>query len=278
MIPPSINLIIYGFLTESSIPQLFLAGLVPGFLLAVVFMTVTGVLCWRYPGLGGPARRSSRREKLAGLVHLVPILVLFGVIVGSIYAGVATPTEAAALGVAIALIIAAVNRGLSLSMLGVCLRGTVRVTAMIMLVVLGASFLNFTLTAAGLGSALQGALGNLGLGALGSLLVIVALYLVLGFFIETLSLMVATIPIVAPVVFGLGYDKIWFGVLLILLVEMALITPPVGLNLFVVQGARRSGRLSEVMVGAIPYVVAMLAMAALLIAVPGLALWLPGYL
>jgi TRAP-type C4-dicarboxylate transport system permease large subunit len=149
---------------------------------------------------------------------------------------------------------------------------------MIMLVVLGASFLNFALTAAGLGRALQAGLEGLGFGALGTLLVIVALYILLGFFIETLSLMVATIPIVAPVVFGLGYDKVWFGVLLIILVEMALITPPVGLNLYVVQGARRGGKLTEVMVGCIPYALTMLAMAGLLIAVPGLALWLPGSL
>ena len=278
MIPPSINLIIYGFLTETSIPQLFLAGLVPGLLLALSFMVVSALLCWRFPSLGGPSRRSTWGEKVASLSRLLPILALFVVIVGSIYAGLATPTEAAALGVAMALAIAAANGGLSLTMIGASLRGTVRITAMIMLVVLGASFLNFVLAAAGLGRALQTGLDGLGLDPLGTLLVIVALYIVLGFFIETLSLMVATIPIVAPVVFGLGYDKVWFGILLIVLVEMALITPPVGLNLYVVQGARRSGRLTEVMVGCIPYVLAMLAMAALLIAVPGIALWLPGSL
>lgn len=278
MIPPSINLIIYGFLTETSIPQLFLAGLVSGLALAAAFMAVTALLCWRYPSLGGPSQGSTWGEKLRSLRQLGPILALFVVIVGSIYAGLATPTEAAALGVAMALGIAAANGGLSIPMMGACLRGTVRITAMIMLVVLGASFLNFVLTAAGLGRMLQGGLEGLGLDPLGTLLVIVALYIVLGFFIETLSLMVATIPIVAPVVFGLGYDKVWFGILLIILVEMALITPPVGLNLYVVQGARRTGRLTEVMVGCIPFVLAMLGMAALLIAFPGIALWLPGSL
>jgi tripartite ATP-independent transporter DctM subunit len=278
MIPLSINLIIYGFLTESSIPQLFLAGLIPGLLLALAFMAITALLCLRYPALGGPGRRSTWAEKRGSLRHLLPILGLFLVIVGSIYAGLATPTEAAALGVAMAFAIAFANGGVSRRMLGACLRGTVRVTAMIMLVVLGASFLNFALTAAGLGRALQAGLEGLGLDALGTLLVIVALYILLGFFIETLSLMVATIPIVAPVVFGLGYDKVWFGVLLIILVEMALITPPVGLNLYVVQGARRQGKLTDVMVGCIPYALTMLAMAGLLIAAPGLALWLPGSL
>ncbi len=176
---------------------------------------------------------------------------------------------------AIAFVIAAFNGGIGLAMIAGSLRGTVRITAMIMLVVTGAYFLNFTLTAAGLGRALQEFIGGLGLSPLSTLLAIVGLYIVLGFFIETLSLMVATIPIVVPIITGLGYDKVWFGVLMILLVEMALITPPVGLNLYVVHGARRSGSLTEVMVGCIPYVVVMLLMVAALIVVPDIALFLP---
>ena len=278
MIPPSINLIIYGFLTESSVPQLFLAGLVPGLLLALAFMAITVALVMWKPALGGPSQRAGWGERFGGLRHLVPVLILFAVIVGSIYLGWATPTEAAALGVAIALLIALANGGISATMMRLALLGTVKITAMIMLVVLGASFLNFALSAAGLGRAIQGAIGDLGLSAMGTLMVIVLMYLVLGFFIETLSLMVATIPIVAPIVFDLGFDKIWFGILLIILVEMALITPPVGLNLYVVQGARTRGSLTEVMAGAVPYVLTMLAMAMALILLPGLALWLPGYL
>ncbi len=275
LIPPSINLIVYGFLTETSIPQLFLAGLLPGLLLAVMFMIVTALLCLWRPELGGPASRSNWAERLAGLVQLIPILILFASIVGSIYAGWATPTEAAAVGVAIAFVIAGLNRGLNIQMLAMSLRGTVRITAMIMLVVTGAYFLNFALTATGLGRALQDLMTGLGLTPLGTLLAIVLLYIVLGFFIETLSLMVATIPIIVPIVTGLGYDKVWFGILMILLVEMALITPPVGLNLYVVQGARKSGSFTDVMVGCIPYVLVMLLMAAALIAMPQIALFLP---
>ena len=156
--------------------------------------------------------------------------------------------------------------------------GTVKITSMIMLVVIGASFLNFTLSAAGLSGELKTLLEGLGLSPFLMLLVIVAMYIVLGFFIETLSLMVITIPIVVPIIIGLGYDPIWFGILMIVLIEMALITPPVGLNLYVVQGARRGGSMGEVMLGAIPYVIAMLAMVAALIAVPDLALFLPGAL
>ncbi|MEP3279461.1 MAG: TRAP transporter large permease [Stappiaceae bacterium] len=278
MIPPSINLIVYGFLTESSIPQLFLAGLVPGLLLALLFMLVTAVLCMINPSLGGPGRHSSWSQKFAGLRDLAPILGLFAIVIGSIYAGWATPTEAAAVGVAIAILIALQLGKVSKAMIFDSLRGTMRTTAMIMLVVIGAYVLNFVLTAAGVSRALQELLQGLGLGPLATLMVIILLYIVLGFFIETLSLMVATIPIVVPIITQLGYDKIWFGVLMIILVEMALITPPVGLNLYVVQSARKSGSISDVMVGCIPYALAMLFMVAALIILPGLALYLPSTL
>lgn len=278
MIPPSINLIVYGFLTETSIPQLFVAGLVPGLMLAVGFSFITALICLLRPELGGESRRYPFSEMLAVLVHLIPIFLLFAAIVGSIYRGWATPTEAAAVGVGMAFVIAAFSGGVNWPMLRESLYGTIRITAMIMLVVLGAAFLNFTLSSAGLGRELRAFMDGLGLSPFMTLMVIVAIYIVLGFFIETLSLMVITIPIMVPIVVGLGYDPIWFGILMIVLVEMALITPPVGLNLYVVQGARRGGTLSEVMVGAVPYAVLMLFMAFLLIAVPGLALWLPANL
>lgn len=278
MIPPSINLIVYGFLTETSIPRLFLAGLVPGLLLALLFSVVTAALCALRPALGGESRFYPFGAMVRALVHLVPILLLFAVIVGTIYAGIATPTEAAAVGVAAALAIAGAGGGLSLAAMRAALLGTVRITAMIMLVVAGAAFLNFTLASAGLGQDLRAFMDGLGLPPLGTLLVVVAIYVVLGFFIETLSLMVVTIPIMVPIVVALGYDPVWFGIVMIVLVEMALITPPVGLNLYVVQGARRSGDLRDVMVGAVPYVLVMLAMVFALIAFPGLALWLPSFL
>ncbi len=278
MIPPSINLIVYGFLTQSSIPQLFLAGLIPGLALAAGFMAVTVIICLIRPDLGGTRRAFPFSQMLRALVDLVPILILFGVIVGSIYAGLATPTEAAAVGVAGSLVIAAVFGGVSWSMLTQSLTGTVKITSMIMLIVIGASFLNFTLASAGLGRELTAFMTGLGLTPLNTILVVVVLYIVLGFFIETLSLMVVTIPIIVPLVVAQGYDVVWFGILMIVLIEMALITPPVGLNLYVVQGARKSGSLNEVMLGALPYCLTMLAMALLLIAFPGIALFLPNAL
>ncbi|RME16848.1 MAG: TRAP transporter large permease [Alphaproteobacteria bacterium] len=275
MIPPSINLIVYGFLTQTSIPRLFLAGLVPGVALALAFIAVTVLICAVRPGLGGQRRVFPLTEMLRALLDLIPIILLFTVIIGTIYKGWATPTEAAAVGVAGALAIAAMFSGISLSMLAEAVRGTVKITSMIMLVVIGASFLNFTLASAGIGRELQAFLNGLGLSPLGFILVLVVIYIVLGFFIETLSLMVVTIPIVVPLVIEQGYDPIWFGILMIVLIEMALITPPVGLNLYVVQGARGKGRMSEVMLGTLPYIAAMLAMIAALIAFPQIALWLP---
>ena len=165
-----------------------------------------------------------------------------------------------------------------MQMIADSLYGTVKITSMIMLVVIGATFLNFTLASAGLGQELEAFLAGLGLSPFGTILVIVMIYIVLGFFIETLSLMVVTIPIIVPLVVEMGYDPIWFGILmivLIVLIEMALITPPVGLNLYVVQGARKSGNISDVMLGTIPFALVMLGMVAALIAFPQIALFLP---
>ncbi len=275
MIPPSINLIVYGFLTETSIPQLFLAGLIPGLLLALAFILVTVLICVVRPALGGPSRSFGWSERIRSLSQLLPIIFLFGVVIGSIYAGWATPTESAAIGVAMAVVIAAFGDGLNLRSMAEALEGTIRISAMIMLVIVGAYFLNFAMTSAGLGRQLSDLIQGSGLSPFGTLMLVIALYIVLGFFIETLSLMVATIPIVVPIMAGLGYDKVWFGILMIVLVEMALITPPVGLNLFVVQGARKRGSINDVIMGVIPYVLVMALMVAALIALPGLVLWLP---
>lgn len=278
MIPPSINLIVYGFLTQTSIPQLFLAGLVPGILLALFFMAMVAIICTVRPELGGQRRTFPFREMLMGLVSLGPIIILFTIIIGSIYKGWATPTEAASVGVGGAFVIAAMFGAISVKMITDAVIGTVKITSMIMLVVIGASFLNFTLSAAGLSSELSQFLEGLGLSPFLMLMVIVLMYIVLGFFIETLSLMVITIPIVVPIIINLGFDPIWFGILMIVLIEMALITPPVGLNLYVVQAARKGGSMSDVMLGAIPFVIAMLVMVAALIAFPSIALFLPGAL
>lgn len=272
LLPPSINLIVYGFLTQTSVPQLFLAGIVPGLLMALGFMIITAIICTIRPQLGGRRRFFTWRQRFQGLPHLIPVLMVFAIIIVSIYRGWATPTEAAAVGVAMAMTIAAFYGALTLKNLRDSLLGTIRTTSMVMFVIIGAYFLNYTLGATGLGRMLTSFLDGLGLGPYGTLLVIILMYIVLGFFIETLALMIATIPIVVPIIADMGFDKVWFGILLIVLIEMALITPPVGLNLYVVQGARTEGRLSEVMVGALPYVFVMLLVIAMLVLFPTLAL------
>lgn len=278
LIPPSINLIVYGFLTETSIPKLFVAGLLPGLLLTGLFMLTAILFCAFKPSLGGPRRRSSWPERLRHLKFLLPLLILFVAIVGSIYTGWATPTEAAAIGVVVALMLAGFNRRLDWRMLTEALDNTVRTTSMILFIMLAASFLNFALASAGLSGQLTQLLTQLDLSPMALLLCVLALLVVLGFFIETLSMMVITLPIIAPLLFAAGFDKVWFGVVMILFVEMALITPPVGLNLYIVQAARRGKPFSDVIVGTLPFIAAMVVMAVLLILFPGIALWLPNSL
>jgi TRAP-type C4-dicarboxylate transport system permease large subunit len=158
------------------------------------------------------------------------------------------------------------------------MEGTMRTTAMIMLILVAASFLNLILDSIGLGETLTEFVNTLGLSPFGTLLVIIAMYVILGFFVETLSLMVITIPIVAPVMFNLGYDPVWFGVVMILLIEMALITPPVGLNLYVVQGVRGRGSISEVMVGSLPFVGMIMLMIVIIVAFPELVLFFTNFI
>ncbi|MFN7570651.1 MAG: TRAP transporter large permease [Betaproteobacteria bacterium] len=278
LIPPSINMIVYAVLTNTSVPRLYLAGIVPGVLLSLLFMTVVLVACLVRPQWGGQRLTGSLRSALSGLVHLLPPLVIFAVVVGSIYAGIATPTEAASLGVVAGLVLAAWAGRLSLAMLREVLQGTMRTTAMVMLIIVAAYFLNFVMSGIGLTTRLTDFLTGLGLSKWEMLVAVILFYLVLGCFMETLSMMITTIPIVAPVMFQLGFDPVWFGIMVIVLIETALITPPVGLNLFVVQNLRRGGPLNDVIVGAVPFVIAMLLLLLALALVPGLALWLPEWI
>ncbi|MCK6430289.1 MAG: TRAP transporter large permease, partial [Burkholderiaceae bacterium] len=275
LIPPSINMIIYAVLTNTSVPKLYLAGIVPGILLALGFMLVVLIACaWR-PAWGGQRIAAPLAECIAGLVHLLPPLGLFLVVVGSIYAGIATPTEAAALGVMAGLGLAWWNKALNWHMLRAALLGTMRSTGMIMLIIVAAYFLNFVMSSIGLTTALTDTVQKLGLSKWEMLIAVIVFYVVLGCFMETLSLMITTIPVIAPVMAALGFDMIWFGVVIIVLVETALITPPVGLNLFVVHNLRPSGSMNDVILGAAPFVVALFALLAALAFFPGLALWLP---
>lgn len=276
LIPPSINLILYGLLTDTSVPELYLAGFIPGFLLAALFMLTVVVLCIIRPGWGGDRVNTTWAERIAVLPALLPPVGIFLVVVGSIYTGLATPTEAAALGVIAALILSWSNGTLSLAMLRSAIEGTMRTTSMIMLIILAAVFLNFVLSVIGLTQALADFVTGLGLTPMQTMLVLVLVLMVIGCFMETLSMLLTTAPLITPIVIALGFDPVWFGILLMVLLETALITPPIGINLYVVQGVRERGELSDVMLGAVPFVVTMIAMIGLLLAFPNIALWLPG--
>ena len=275
LIPPSINLIIYGLLTDTSVPQLYLAGFVPGLLLAVLFMATVVVACLFRRGWGGTPIETSWALRVRSLVHLLPPLGIFLVVVGSIYAGLATPTEAASLGVVASLGLAAFARSLSIEMLRRAVEGTMRTTAMVMLIILAAIFLNFVLAAIGLTQALSQFVLELGLTPMQTLLAVIAFYLVLGCFMETLSMLLTTTPLIVPIIVSLGFDPVWFGILMMVMLETALITPPIGVNLYVVQGVRGRGSMNDVITGTLPFVATMFVMIALLVLFPELALWLP---
>lgn len=276
LIPPSINLIIYGLITDTSVPELYLAGIIPGLLLAAMFMCAIIIACSVRGSWGGQGVETSWSERIRTLPDLIPPVLLFVVIVGSIYAGIATPTEAASVGVVAALILAALNKTLSIAMLREAFEGTMRTTAMIMLIILAAVFLNFILGFMGVTQALINFIRDLGLTPLQTMILLVIFYLILGMFMETLSMMLTTVPIVFPIVVALGYDPVWFGITLTVLMEAALITPPIGVNLYVVQGIRQDGgNFNDVAIGALPFVAMMILLVVLLIAYPDLALYLP---
>ena len=275
LIPPSINMIIYGALTNTLIPKLYLAGIIPGLILAFLFSVTVVIACLVRPELGGTKVHFSWRDRFRTLPDLIPPFFIFLIVIGSIYTGFATPTESAALGVLSSLILAAGRRRLTWKVIAESIEGAMQTSAMIMLIIVAAFFLNLVLASIGLPQAISEFVIELGYSSAVSLFLIILLYLFLGLFLETLTLMITTIPIVAPVVFSLGYDPVWFGILLMLLIETALITPPVGLNLYVIQGVRGSGNVNDVIIGSLPFVVALIIMMVLMVFYPEIVLFLP---
>jgi len=276
LIPPSINMIIYGSMTNTSIGQLFAAGVVPGILLTLVFMAfIIGVSILK-PHLAGerlPARPWS--DRFASLVDVLPPLVIFTIVMGTIYLGWATPTESAAIGVVCALAVTVLKGRFSFNLLHEAMHSTVRISAMILLILVGAHFLNFVIGLIGVPQALTQLVANMGAGPTEILLLLIVFYLVLGCFMETLSMMIATLPVVFPLIAHLGIDPVWFGIFLVVMMEIGLITPPVGMNLYVVQGVRGSGSIMDVISGTTPFVLLMLAFIGWLMIWPNMALWLP---
>lgn len=275
LIPPSVNMIIYGSLTDTSIGRLFVAGIIPGILLTGCFMLfIAGYALWTGSTMREEPVPLARRLVL--LKDLVPPLTVFVMVMGSLYSGVATTTESAALGVITSLAFAWRSKVLNWALLERCFIQTAKTTGMILLIITAAFVLNLAIGLTGVAEAMTSWVTGFGLSAVQMLLVLMFFYFVLGMFMDVLSMMVATIPITFPIVMHLGVDPVWFGIFIVLMCELGLITPPVGMNLFVVHGIRPdSGGIRDVMWGAVPYVVIMVLFTLLLIAVPQIATWLP---
>lgn len=281
LIPPSNILIIYGVLAEVSILKLFIAGFIPGVLLAMSFMVYIMLRCHFKPSLV-PAgelamRHVSWKSRLLALRDLGPTVFLIICVLGSMYGGIATPSEAAAVGVLGALVISALQRDLSFQSLKLIGRGAVLTCSMIGLIVLGASILGNAAAFLGIPGAIAQFVAELGLSPILLIVVLVLFYLVLGCFLDGFSMIVMTLPIVMPIITTAGYDPIWFGIFLVLVVEMSQITPPVGFNLFVIQSLTGEG-LGTIARMTLPFLLILALFAMTLALFPQMALWLPDVL
>jgi tripartite ATP-independent transporter DctM subunit len=275
LIPPSIIMVIYGLLTETSISKLFLAGFLPGLLTVAGFMLTIAVMTRINPLLGPPAAPSTAAEKLAALRSVWGPVALFLLVIGGLYIGVFSPTEAASIGAVGAFVLGVLNRGFDREVLAQALLDTVRTTAMIFTILIGAILFNNFLILASMPTLVSGWITGLPLGKTAILLVIIGMYFILGCLLDSLAMILLTIPIVFPIVSALGYDPVWFGIIIVMVVELGLITPPIGMNVFVIKGIARDVPLATIFRGAAPFVAAQIVLILILIAFPQIALWLP---
>jgi tripartite ATP-independent transporter DctM subunit len=278
LIPPSVNMIVYGSLTNNSIGKLFIAGIIPGLLLTFSFMVWIAISSL----MSGKVMREEKvplPERIRALRHLVPPAVVFGIVMGSLYFGIATASESAALGVIAALAFTWHSGKLNLELLRTCFISTARVSGMILLIITAAFILNLAISLTGVAESMTKWVAGLGLSKTGLILALIVFYLVLGMFMDVLSMQVATIPVTYPIAVALGVDPIWFGIFIVLMCELGLITPPVGMNLFVVHGIRPDkGGIEDAIWGALPYAAIMILFTLLLMAVPELVTWLPAHM
>ncbi|WP_319773756.1 TRAP transporter large permease subunit [Breoghania sp.] len=280
LIPPSIVMIVYGVLSQTSVLKLFTAGILPGVLLTLCFMGFIAVLAKLRPNIVPKHTGDNSRiwrERMAGLPALLPFIVLIGSILGSMYGGIASPTEAAAVAVLVTMVLMALERSLTWRALSDAATGTARTVAMLGLIIAAASFLASAIGFLGMPQAVSAFINGLNLPPLGLIVLLMVVYIILGSFLEGMSIIVMTIPIVLPLVVSAGYDKVWFGVFLILMVELAQISPPVGMNLFVLQGLTREP-LTRVVRAAFPFFIIMLCFVFFLAVFPQVVGLLPGLL
>ena len=275
LIPPSVIMVIYGLLTETSISALFLAGIVPGILTVAGFMAAISIVTRINPKLGPPAARTPMRERLKALRSVWGTAALFLVVIGGLYIGVFSPTEAASVGAVGAFVLGLINRKSPRQLLATTLTDTVKTTAMIFTVLTGAILFNNFLILASVPNLVSDWIGALPLGKTAVLLVIIGMYFVLGCLLDSLAMILLTIPIVFPIVKALNYDPVWFGIIIVMVVELGLITPPIGMNVFVIKGITKDVPLETIFRGVTPFIIAQIILILILIAVPSIALWLP---
>jgi C4-dicarboxylate transporter, DctM subunit len=276
LIPPSIIMIVYGVSADVSITRLFIAGVVPGLLLAGLFMGYTIVWALIHPEkIPPPDRVMTFREKVHASRHLIPVVLLIALVLGSIYVGIATATEAAALGVVGALAVSWAQGSLDAKVFAVSLMGATRLYCMIALILAGAAFLTLAMGYIGLPRKLAEFIGSFGLSQLGLLFWLMVFYIVLGCFLDGISMVVLTMGVILPTIVKANIDLVWFGIFVVLVVEMAQITPPVGFNLFVLQGMTKK-EITWIARVSMPLFFLMVAAVAIIYFVPGLVTWLPG--
>ena len=275
LIPPSTGFVIYAILTQQSIGRLFLAGVLPGLLLLTIFVLLISLICWIRPSFGPAGPKTSIPEKIQALGGATPILGIIVLTIGGIYGGLFSPVEAAAVGAGLVIVTGAAMQRLTLRALWDATQDSVVTTATVMLILIAAHMINPFLALSHIPQAVGEFLGALDLPPFGILLLILACYLVLGCFLEGFAMLVLTMPIFFPVIMQLGIDPIWFGVLLVLTLEMGLISPPVGVNVFIVKSVARDVPLAQIFAGVLPFWGAMFLALMLLAAFPQISLFLP---
>jgi C4-dicarboxylate transporter DctM subunit len=275
LIPPSVVLVLYGVLTETSIGDLFIAGFLPGILTIVGFMLVVVVVTRINPPMGPAGERLPLKDKFAALGRTWAIILLFALVIGGIYFGVFTPTEAAGIGAVGAFGISAMRGRLTLANTADALMETVKTTAMIFTILIGALTLNNLMVFSGIAAALSGFVSGLDMHPMAVMAIILLIYLVMGCFLDALAMILLTVPIFFPIITDLGFDPVWFGIIVVMVVELGLITPPIGMNVFVIKGMVPDVKLSSIYRGVIPFVIAQLVLIVMVFVIPDIALWLP---
>jgi tripartite ATP-independent transporter DctM subunit len=276
LVPPSVIFIIYGIMTEQSIGKLFMAGILPGILLALLFMLTIVIWVWLVPAIAPRGPRANLRERLASLTGLVETLLLFLLVMGGLFLGFFTPTEAGAVGAFGSLVIAIARRNLDLRGFVQSLFESSRIACMILVIVAGATIYGHFLAITRIPFDVAGWVTGLDLPPFAVMGLIIVVYLIGGCFIDALALIMLTVPIFYPVVLTLGYDPIWFGVITVLVTQIGVITPPVGVNVYVVSGVARDIPLHVIFKGVLPLLAAIILATLLLIPFPQIALFLPG--